>query len=737
MLERSLTIILSISLQVKISKESQWEPTREIELKESKRNNRGDSNLQGISSERCLSYEMNLCPSSSSLADGLEEEGLEEGIAKQEEEMRKLQEENIRLKEEIEKWTCQLAELENSVRSKEEDLTRISNELSNKAAELENKDEEMQSLLKLIDGQTSELATLDERKEKTEIELNCQKARCEELREEALHYKEFTDQLVDGIDMLNLASPQRSFAGILQSADRIEKGFFQEREDVKVENGSDDGLELDLGDFQDTSTRLQSQLRNQESIRNHMAALEEELSLSKKQMKELASEIMSLKEDYESLASSKASEKSKSEKGKAIYEEIIKELKIEASKLSEEKDRSRSLEERLHFQNQDYDSMAAQMQQKISDLHDECAREKSAKDDFEYQVQALQKKNAELESRLLAQEEALEKERSEKNILKDAVRTHEYKIQEVEGLLKATEAEVEEKSILSMSSKKSKTASAQTQSFTPGGDADCAISIQSNPIADLSKQTDRKCLAKATEMLILADEAIEKEGAGGGSISSTSCCSSAGTEFRPRQRDENRAESLSALHSPPMNEARSSASAGAVDAVQITNLAVVDENACSCTANSFAGNAEYVDFYLPQISVDCTCGKKKPSADEPAAENEDPCALKAILRPWQVEFLEDVGITDAKSLVHECTHRGAVLATLLRKWRRANSLPSIRTKSCGVALHIWSRTCKSVLRSVRLQIAQGKEPKRPDFLELNIGENQTAVSSLGSAPFRN
>lgn len=725
-------------LQVQISKESQREPTSEIELKESKKSKRGDSHLQSLSPERCLSYEMNLCPSSSSLADGLEEEGIEEEIAKQKEETKRLQEENNRLKEEFEKWTSLLTELEDSVRRKEEDLTGVSNELSNKTAALENKDQEMHSLLKLIDDHKSELAILDEQKEKTEIELNCEKARCAELREEAMHYKEFTDQLVGGIDMLNLASPQRSFVGILHSVDRIEKGFFRECEDVEVQDGSDDGLELNLGAFHDTSSRLQSQLRNQESIRNHMDALEKELCLSKKQMGELESEITNLKNEYESLASEKASEKLKSEKRKEIYEKVIKELKVEASKLSEEKDRSRTLEERLHFQNQDYDSMAAQMQQKMSDLHDDCAREKSAKDDFEDQIQALQKKNAELESKLFANEAALEKERSEKNNLKDTVRAHEYKIQEVEGLLKATEAEVEEKSILSITSKKSKNAPAQTQKFTPEDDSDDLASTQTDPnaTADLTKQTDCKHVAKAAEMLQLADKAIEKE-TGGKSITSTSCCSSAGTEFRPCQRNEISAESLVALRNPPMNEAQSSVSAGGADAVRITNLAVVDQNACSCNTNSFAGNAEYVDFYLPQISVDCTCGKKKPVADAPAAENEDPCALSAILRPWQVEFLADVGITDAKSLVHECTQRGAVLATLLRKWRRAKSLPSIRTKSCGVALHIWSRTCKSVLRSVRLQIAQGLEPKRPDFLELNIGENQTAVSSLGSAPFRN
>ena len=248
---------------------------------------------------------------------------------------------------------------------------------------------------------------------------------------------------------------------------------------------------------------------------------------------------------------------------------------------------------------------------------------------------------------------------------------------------------------------------------------------------------------KATKMLQLADQAIEKAATDGKSITSTSCCSSAGTEFRPSQHQSDTVAPSPLQNGDLTKEDATScmpiltSSTEKTDTVQITNLAVVaDQNVCSCSSNRFAENAEYVEFYLPHISVDCTCGKRSSKAAEEADENVDPCALTAILRPWQVQFLADVGIGDATSLVFACNHRGAVLATQLRKWRRAKGLPSVRTKSCGVALHIWSRTCKSVLRAVRSQKAQGLEPKRPDFLELNIGENHTAVSSLGSGPFR-
>jgi len=109
------------------------------------------------------------------------------------------------------------------------------------------------------------------------------------------------------------------------------------------------------------------------------------------------------------------------------------------------------------------------------------------------------------------------------------------------------------------------------------------------------------------------------------------------------------------------------------------------------------------------------------------------------LRPWQVEFLKHVGIEDAIGLVFEHTQRGGVLATELRRWRKAQGLPSVRTKSCAVALQIWARTCKKVVRSVRSQRAQGiRVPRRPEFLELNLADDdKSAVSSLGGGPFRN
>jgi hypothetical protein len=56
---------------------------------------------------------------------------------------------------------------------------------------------------------------------------------------------------------------------------------------------------------------------------------------------------------------------------------------------------------------------------------------------------------------------------------------------------------------------------------------------------------------------------------------------------------------------------------------------------------------------------------------------------------------------------------------------------SVKTKSCRVALHIWHRTCKSVIQHVRQQQAQGvAQPQRPDFLEITVTDH-TTVSTLG------
>jgi hypothetical protein len=157
----------------------------------------------------------------------------------------------------------------------------------------------------------------------------------------------------------------------------------------------------------------------------------------------------------------------------------------------------------------------------------------------------------------------------------------------------------------------------------------------------------------------------------------------------------------------------------------ISNIDQVKE--CSCDANPFAGNKEHVEFYLPKLGVGCTCGKNIMKLSEDA----DPMSLVNILRRWQVDFLKSENITTAEELVNAYNKQGGILAKKMRTWRKERNLISVKTKSCGIALHIWSRTSKTVIRSVLTQLAAGvKEVKMPDLLELS-SDNRTAVSSLG------
>ena len=158
---------------------------------------------------------------------------------------------------------------------------------------------------------------------------------------------------------------------------------------------------------------------------------------------------------------------------------------------------------------------------------------------------------------------------------------------------------------------------------------------------------------------------------------------------------------------------------------------IVSMNECLCSKDP-----EYVDFFLPKLGAACSCGENGgTSNDASLCEGDDPLSLANILRDWQVDFLHSVDIHTAKELVLVYNKMGGVLAKEMRKWRRKKKLVSVKTASCGVALHIWTRTCKAVIKSVQKQIAEGaKCIKRPAILEVAwTSDNNTAVSSLGSS----
>jgi hypothetical protein len=139
----------------------------------------------------------------------------------------------------------------------------------------------------------------------------------------------------------------------------------------------------------------------------------------------------------------------------------------------------------------------------------------------------------------------------------------------------------------------------------------------------------------------------------------------------------------------------------------------VESGECHCSNSVFSGNDELVDFFLPLMGMACTCGKRPQLLENP----EEPTALENILRPWQVDFLGAFGICRGDQLVKAQHRSGKALATALRQYRRKQNMTAYRTKSCGMAIQIWAKTCKAFVRSIRHQLLTGtNEIKLPNTL---------------------
>lgn len=212
------------------------------------------------------------------------------------------------------------------------------------------------------------------------------------------------------------------------------------------------------------------------------------------------------------------------------------------------------------------------------------------------------------------------------------------------------------------------------------------------------------------QILDWADKEIDKER----SILDISCdnmstTSSLATELRPQAAPQNN-------FAIPENEI--------VDMGPV----VQQEQVCPCQDTIFSHRPDYVEFYLPDVRVLCSCGRRR--REETELTDNDPCLLVNILRPWQVEFLSTLGITTAEQLVEAAHRRSKRLAQKMRAWRKQSGLLSVKTRSCTVALHIWSRTCKAVLKAMTREEAGQQRPKFLNVSLLNL-EDDTTVSTLG------
>jgi uncharacterized protein YgbK (DUF1537 family) len=151
----------------------------------------------------------------------------------------------------------------------------------------------------------------------------------------------------------------------------------------------------------------------------------------------------------------------------------------------------------------------------------------------------------------------------------------------------------------------------------------------------------------------------------------------------------------------------------------------------SCQTAGFSiESAEQAEFFLPNLSP---AGPYEHGVRNSEMSDASICDLKSILRPWQVDFLASLRIKTAGEFVEIHTKDGceSSLARKMRRWRRKQKLPSVKTRSCAIALLIWARTCKKVDRFFQNQIKAGNaHPKRPDFLDV-CPSGSRSMSSLG------
>ena len=180
---------------------------------------------------------------------------------------------------------------------------------------------------------------------------------------------------------------------------------------------------------------------------------------------------------------------------------------------------------------------------------------------------------------------------------------------------------------------------------------------------------------------------------------------------------------------------------------------------CSCSVSPFSGNDIQSEFYLPRLGLACKCAGVT-YEDDRVNFSKNPTALSNILRQWQCEFLSTVDIDSADQLLRAHKHDANDLARKMKKWRIKQGYAGFtRSKECYIALKIWARTCKVVLRSIKQQKEQAKRRvasvggeeehqqgiatgddgeenviiEKPHFLDISFADTHTvtSISTLG------
>lgn len=255
-----------------------------------------------------------------------------------------------------------------------------------------------------------------------------------------------------------------------------------------------------------------------------------------------------------------------------------------------------------------------------------------------------------------------------------------------------------------------------------GDDDDDDNVVLHDPIEKIMSDHD-KIRSHAERLLNWADEAIDRNRSSDTDLtcgSSTSNTSN-GTDLRPLRSSDNA--------TCPIFRARNIAE-NIENQFYISNLKKVESttstNGCPCEESVFTKQPEVIDFYLPKLGLLCSCGRK----DTVPLIGSDPCSIENILRDWQVQFCNTYNIQTAADLIHVYTQNSNQLAKQMRAWRKENGMISVKTKSCGIALQIWARTCKTVIKTIQNQKDSGLV-SRPDFLDVALSSDTLTVSTLG------
>ena len=154
------------------------------------------------------------------------------------------------------------------------------------------------------------------------------------------------------------------------------------------------------------------------------------------------------------------------------------------------------------------------------------------------------------------------------------------------------------------------------------------------------------------------------------------------------------------------------------------------ETSCQCSASPFSGSDAHAEFYLPKLGLACTCGESSIVEDRQSF-SKNPTSLKNILRSWQCDYLQSLDVETADQLLRMHKSGANNMARKMKMWREEHNMPSARSKECYVALQIWTRTAKVVLRSIKKQKEAGEDViEKPGFLDISMTDTHS-VSTLG------